>query len=270
MSGVDVPANRSRPEPTTRGGEGAFRIAFCEGAFAFPRGKVPGRTARWLPREGGARVVLMALPALPLAADPSDDRDRDRDRDQRVILYGVPWAQYEALLALRGEGAGVRMTYLQGALELMSPSINHEAIKTLVARLVEAYAEEANLPLNGYGSWTLRSEPKERGLEPDECYVLGTPEADVPDLAIEIAYSRGGLNKLDVYRGLGVREVWLWHEGSLAVYVLNAGAYERAAASALLPELDLELLLSFVDHRSQTASVRAYRQALRARGVSSA
>ncbi|HEU4535469.1 MAG TPA: Uma2 family endonuclease, partial [Polyangiaceae bacterium] len=207
----------------------------------------------------------MALPALPLAAPEGDDRnsdrgrdrDHDRDCDQRIILHGVPWAQYEALLAIRGEGAGVRMTYLEGALELMSPSINHEAIKTLVARLVEAYAEEAGLDLNGYGSWTLRKEQEQRGLEPDECYVVGTPQADVPDLAIEIAYSRGGLDKLDVYRGLGVREVWLWREGLLAVHVLKAGAYERAAKSELMPALDLELLLSFADHRSQTASVRA-------------
>ena len=205
----------------------------------------------------------MALPARPYVATTSDERDRD----QRVILYGVPWAQYEALLSIRGEGAGVRMTYLKGALELMSPSINHEAIKTLVARLVEAYAEEEGLALNGYGSWTLRSQPKERGLEPDECYVLGTHEPDVPDLAIEVAYGRGGLDKLAVYEGLGVREVWVWFEGALDVYVLKAGGYERVAASELLPGLDLALLLRFVDHRNQTASVRAYRQARRARDV---
>jgi Uma2 family endonuclease len=203
----------------------------------------------------------MALPARPYAPPPGDERDRD----QRVILYNVPWEQYEALLAIRGEGAGVRMTYLKGALELMSPSIDHEAIKSLVARLLEAYAEEEDLPLNCYGSWTIRSRPKERGLEPDECYVLGTHRPEAPDLAIEVAYSRGGLNKLEVYRGLGVGEVWLWHEGLLDVYVLRAGAYERAPKSELLPSLDLDLLLRFVDHRDQTASVRAYRKALRER-----
>ncbi|HEU4408933.1 MAG TPA: Uma2 family endonuclease [Polyangiaceae bacterium] len=136
----------------------------------------------------------MALPARPDAGPALDERDRD----QRVILYDVPWAQYESLLVVRGEKAGVRMTYLRGALELMSPAIDHEAIKKLVARLLEAYAEEAGLPLNGYGSWPLTSEPDESGLEPDECYILGPREKSRPDLAIEIAYSRGGLNKLEV------------------------------------------------------------------------
>jgi Uma2 family endonuclease len=178
----------------------------------------------------------------------------------------VPWAQYEALLAARGESAGVRMTYFKGALELMSPSRNHEAIKKLVARLLEAYAEEADLALNGFGSWTLRSEQLDRGLDPDECYVLGPHErAEAPDLAIEIAYSRGHLNKLDVYLGLGVREVWVWRAGLVEVFVLRGAAYERAPKSELLPGLDLDLLVRFVDHQNQTASVRAYREALRAR-----
>lgn len=205
----------------------------------------------------------MAQPARPYA-EPSSD---EHARDQRVFLHNVPWEQYEALLAVRGEGAGVRMTYMRGELELISPSIDHEGIKTLVARLLEAYAEEAGLPLNGYGSWTIRSKPKKLGLEPDECYILGAHKKSRPDLAIEVAYSRGGLNKLDVYQGLGVGEVWLWHEGIIDVYVLKAGAYERAPQSELLPSLDLELLLGFVDHSDQTASVRAYRKALRERGV---
>ncbi|HEU4408934.1 MAG TPA: hypothetical protein VFS43_26970 [Polyangiaceae bacterium] len=61
--------------------------------------------------------------------------------------------------------------------------------------------------------------------------------------------------------------MWLWHEGLLDVYVLQAGAYERVERSELLPALDLDLLVRFVDHRDQTASVRAYRKALRERGV---
>jgi len=36
---------------------------------------------------------------------------------------------------------GTRVTYLQGKLELMSRSINHELLKKMLARLLEAYAE---------------------------------------------------------------------------------------------------------------------------------
>src|SRR5439155_5576949 len=76
--------------------------------------------------------------------------------DHRVTLHDVTWEQYEALLEMRGDRAGVRMAYLQGELELMSPSRSHEGIKKTLARLLEAYAEERGLDLNGFGSWTLK------------------------------------------------------------------------------------------------------------------
>lgn len=55
------------------------------------------------------------------------------------------------------------------------------------------------MALNGFGSWTLRNEIREAGSEPDECYIVGTAEQDVPDLAIEVEWSRRtGLAKHDL------------------------------------------------------------------------
>lgn len=102
--------------------------------------------------------------------------DPSLDFDQRVRLRGATWDDYERLLVIRGESAAVRITYLEGELELMRPSLAHEGIGTMIGRLVEAYAEEHDLPLNGYGSWTVKARRHERGVEPDECYVLGTHE----------------------------------------------------------------------------------------------
>ena len=120
--------------------------------------------------------------------------------DQRVILHGVPWSHYEVMLALRGDAPVPRLTYLRGELELMRPSQDHERIKKLIARLLEVYALAKTLPLNGFGSWTLRDAPGERGAEPDECYVLGDARGrDRPDLAIEVVWTSGALDKLAVY-----------------------------------------------------------------------
>ena len=83
------------------------------------------------------------------------------------------------------------VTYLEGALEFMSPSEPHEDFKKLIARLLEAYAEEADIDLKGRGSTTFREEPKERGLESDECYSVG-PFAGRPDIAIEVVLSQIG------------------------------------------------------------------------------
>lgn len=184
--------------------------------------------------------------------------------DHRVVLHNVSWADYERLLAARGEGAGVRMTYLKGELELMSPSKSHEGIKKGIARLLEAWAEELDLELNGFGAWTLRSEPGERGLEPDECYILGEArDREVPDLAIEVEWTRGLVDKIEVYRGLGVPELWIWRAGRIDVQVLRRGRYQAAARSALLPALDLALLVQHLEQESQTRAVKSFRAALR-------
>ena len=180
--------------------------------------------------------------------------------DHRVVLHGLSWADYKRLLAIRGRGAGVRMTYLEGDLELMSPSRQHEGITSAIGRLVETYAEVRDLDLNSFGSWTIRSKPRERGVEPDKCYILGSPgEKRKPDLAIEVEWTRCLVDKLEVYRGLGVGEVWIWRRGRIEVYLLRGGRYELAEKSGLFPKLNLEELVRHLDYPSQTQAVRAFR-----------
>jgi Uma2 family endonuclease len=95
------------------------------------------------------------------------------DIDQRVFLYGISWQRFLDVLAAKGESSAVRITYIDGALELMSPSWSHESIKTTIGRLVEAYADERGIDLYGAGSWTLKSKRKKLGIVPDECYSIG-------------------------------------------------------------------------------------------------
>ena len=199
---------------------------------------------------------MQAEEALPVRSSPLGSFD------QRVVLHGVTWDQYEAVLAMRGEGAGVRIAYLEGELELMSPSRNHESIKKCIARMVEAYAEERGLYLDGLGSMTLRDRPKERGVEPDECYEIDGPKA-FPDFAIEVVWTSGGLDKLDIYRAFGVREVWIWCDGRIEVHALKGDAYQGIAASEILPDLDLGLVATLATRRDQTGAVREFRKSLR-------
>jgi Uma2 family endonuclease len=205
-------------------------------------------------------MARATVPAISPTSPP-------REEDQRIFLRGVTWSEYEVLLAIRGDRAGVRIAYLEGDLEIMSPSINHEGIKKTIARLLEAYGDERGIDFNGYGSWTIKRAPKERGVEPDECYIFGTERKEAPDLAIEVVWTHGGLDKLDIYRGLGVREVWLWRDEVIEVHVLQNGAYSRVPRSAFLPDLDLALLTSFLDRPNQAQAVREFRAELRqARG----
>jgi Uma2 family endonuclease len=177
-------------------------------------------------------------------------------------MSDVDWWQYETMLAIRGERAGVRLVYLEGQLEIMSPSRTHETKAKTIARLLEAYADETGVVIEGYKSMTLRSSLGRRGVEPDECYAIGGAK-DSPDLAIEVIWTRGGLDKLDVYRKLGVREIWIWEEGRLQLHALRGERYLEIAGSELLPDLDVRLLERCVACETQTEAVRVFRAALR-------
>ncbi len=184
------------------------------------------------------------------------------ESEEKITLYGVTWEQYDTLVSMfMDQFPGLRMTYLEGTLEIMGTSLEHERLKTIIARLLEMYAVEKRIPLNGYGNTTFRKKAKKRGLEPDECYCLGEI-GEVPEIAIEIAITSGGIDKLSVYQGLGVIEVWFWQDNQFILYRLKEEKYDRINHSEFLPDLDLVLLSQFVNYKNQTEAVIAYRDAL--------
>jgi Uma2 family endonuclease len=192
-----------------------------------------------------------------------------RAEEARFVLRGVPWWTYVALRDALDDHSGLKLTYLEGTLELMSPSRLHEDTKKTIARLLEAWAVERRVDLRGFGSTTFRREARQRGLEPDECYKLGKLEEDgIPDIAIEVVVSSALVDKMAVYAGLGVVEVWVWQPSTSAIAVnrLVDGAYQRRERSEVLPTLDLAELARFVrPGESQTELVIAYQTALRGR-----
>ena len=195
--------------------------------------------------------MVASSPTIPASAD------------QRIVLNGVLWSHYEAQLALRGDRSVPRMSYLQGAMELMSPSQDHERIKSYIGCLLEAYALETGIDFSPYGGWTLKNPAREAGAEPDECYIIGADQTKrVPDVVIEVVWTSGGLDKLEIYRRLGVGEVWFWKKGRIEIHVLQAERYARATGSRLFPDLDVALLASYLDRPTASQAIRDFRAAL--------
>ncbi|MBW3632678.1 MAG: Uma2 family endonuclease, partial [Chloroflexi bacterium] len=56
--------------------------------------------------------------------------------DERVVLPWVSWETYERLLADDEERRVPRMTYDQGVLELVTPSMPHDEDASTTARIV--------------------------------------------------------------------------------------------------------------------------------------
>jgi Uma2 family endonuclease len=182
--------------------------------------------------------------------------------EQRIILYGVTWQQYETLRQTLEEVPGTRMTYLDGTLEIMTPSPEHESAKATLGTLLDVFLLQKGIRFYKCGSPTVKNQEQARGKEPDESYSLGAKK-DIPDLAIEVVVSSGGLDILSVYQGLGVPEVWLWKNSQLSIYHLRSQAYEQISQSELLPELDLALLVKYLNYPDQYDAIIEFRNAIR-------
>jgi len=189
------------------------------------------------------------------------ERIRPTEEEPRILLRDVPWSTY-VVLRDSIESASVRMTYLEGLLEIMSPSRRHEVEKKQIARLLELFALELDIPLFGYGSTTFRVEAKARGLEPDECYCRGEDRA-VPDIALEVVVTSPAIEKLEVYRGLGVREVWFFEQNAFRLFALGGGGYQPISTSSVLPEVDLGLVAELAQRPDQHAALRELRNRIR-------
>lgn len=187
---------------------------------------------------------------------------RGDDPEERYLVSGVSWDEYEALLERLEDSPWYRVTYLEGLLEIVAPSRRHEFSKDNITRLLNVYFEETRTRFYGLGSTTFRARLKLRGLEPDTSFCIGS-EKEFPDIAIEVVETSGGIDKLAVYQGLGVPEVWFWQKNQFRIFRLQSDGYEQVPHSEFLPDLDLDLLAAYVPHPEPLDAVLEYRAKVR-------
>jgi hypothetical protein len=71
------------------------------------------------------------------------------------------------------------------------------------------------------------------------------------------------VNKLEGYRRMGVQEVWFWEDGTLAIYHLTEGDYQRVTQSELLKDLPLDVFCRYIMYYDQYEAVQEFRKVLR-------
>jgi len=169
----------------------------------------------------------------------------------------------------------VRLSYDQGLLEIMSPSAKHEKYARLFEHLIAVLTEELNLEFVSCGSVTLRLQKKSKGTEPDDCFYIRNVaqildkewinlETDPPpDLAIEIDVTHPTLNKLAIYAGLGVPEVWRYNGARVEFYRLVEEGYAVIPASHLFPFLMPAALVEYL-RLGSTQGINTMRRAFQA------
>ena len=195
---------------------------------------------------------------------------------ERVVLRGVSWDTYEALLRDLAE-QHFRLTYDRGTLEIMSPfGRRHGRSGVLISRLVESFTFELGIPIVGLRNVTWKSESLAKGLEADECYYIANaawvatldedyeirlPGDPPPDLAIEVDITSSTLNKESIYASLGVPELWRWEDGRLQVRALRSdGTYERKSFSAAIPQLPISVIEQYVSRRTTADDTTVMRE----------
>src|SRR5437660_11695845 len=137
---------------------------------------------------------------------------------------------------------GPRLYYLDGELEIMNTSNEHERIKKWIADFFADYFMEAGVEIMPRGQATMRLAMKKAGAEPDESWCIGE-EKEFPDLVLEIALTSGGVKKLEIYRRFKVAEVWFWRRNKLEIFALgNSGKSALVRASRLLADLEIGLI----------------------------
>ncbi len=77
---------------------------------------------------------------------------REHPAEARVVLKGVSWQTFKALMADIGEDRSCRLAYDQGMLEIRVPYEQHEEPKILIAEFVTAVADELEIEIRQLAS----------------------------------------------------------------------------------------------------------------------
>ena len=190
-------------------------------------------------------------------------------KESPLLFKGLTWREFKAVEQLL-DRPGYRLSFLDGLLEIRRmPGEPHETVKKRIAALVELFLLMAGFDFTPTGSMTLESEAGAVKREADESYKL-TPESVLPDLAIEVVFTSGGINKLAAYERLRIPEVWFWEDGVLELYHLRNtdknAFYEKISASEAVQGIDLEVFCRCILIDNHVEAIKTFQTALAAQG----
>lgn len=171
-------------------------------------------------------------------------------RNNVIRLHGLSWSEY---LDLREDSANdhLRMHYSNEDLLLMTTGDLHERLARLIDLYLTVWARANGIRLMSYGRWTMFAKSDQKGLEPDNCYyirdipdVTGQRELNLesdppPQLAVEVDITTDSGFKFEIYRALGIQEVWIWRAGRLVAYAFQNDAFVAVESSRLIPGFPL-------------------------------
>ncbi len=189
--------------------------------------------------------------------------------DTVVTFHDVSWEEYEDLLERVGEASGLRISFNEGIMQVMTLSTEHESYGEFISHLISHLSFKLRINIAFFGSATIRKKRGKKGKEPDCCFYVQTAaqignrmkldfEKDPPpDVAIEIDVHHESRDKFAIYAGLSVPEVWLYNGKQLTIHLLRGSRYVKATTSQALPMLTSAILTEFLTRRRQEGEYQA-------------
>ncbi|MFN0088408.1 MAG: Uma2 family endonuclease [Blastocatellia bacterium] len=186
-----------------------------------------------------------------------------------VTFHDATWEEYEELLEQVGEAAGLRISYNDGTLKVMSLSHEHEKYVRFIESLIVAIKLALRVDILSFGSATMRKAGIRKGNEPDASFYIQTAgvignriEIDLsvdppPDVVLEVDIHHASQENDSIYAAFGVPEIWRFEKGEMFILRLHQDRYLPAEASAALPMLTPALLTAFLSRMRQEGDFAA-------------
>ena len=193
-----------------------------------------------------------------------------------VTFHDVSWDEYEELLEQVGEAPGLRISYDNGSLQVMTISSEHEKYAFFINSLIAGIRLRLRMNILAFGSATMRKRKRKKGNEPDACFyeqtasVIGNRiqldfETDPPpDIAVEIDVHHESRSKFPIYAALGVPEIWRYDGKAMTIYLLakaaadiDASLYFEQETSAALPILSAQILTETIERMRRDGELNA-------------
>jgi len=170
------------------------------------------------------------------------------------LIHNVTWEQLEEIDESLQDFPGLKLIYLDELLEIRPIGEDHENVKSTMGILLESYLRARRIRFYRRGGPTLGRKEDGARNEPDESYSLGT-RGQYPDLVFEVVFTSGGVDRLEGYRRMGVKEVWFWESGIIKIFALEAEGYREVETTGLIPDFPLQSFLKYISYPDQFDAV---------------
>ncbi|MEL6136575.1 MAG: Uma2 family endonuclease [Cyanobacteria bacterium J06628_6] len=180
------------------------------------------------------------------------------DKPQHFVHSGLNWLQFKSLKAAFDGSPGVRVSYFNGEIEIVTVSPLHGIVAGNLGFLLELWFLKQGIAFVATEDMTVEEENL-ASAQGDKSYSFGE-QKNIPDLVIEVVITGEGETKLARYAALGVQEVWFWQDNQIRIHQLVGATYQLSKASQFAASLDVNRLATSAVIKNRAEALASFQQ----------